>query len=409
MSEEVALKNLGGFFKKGARAKAKSLIPTGHFDLDFALKYGQLPAKVDLGSLDGYDPRVPLGLPRGRIVELFGDPGSGKSSLAYRVVGYAQRLGFTAAWIDTEHSFEESLAELNGCDVDSLLFSDLFDEDNPEKNYFAEDIFDNINEICKTDQVQVVVLDSVANLVPKRRAEVDAGKQTIAELARLMSEQMGLVSHFAAKHDVLVIFINQTREQPGIMFGDSTTTPGGKALKFNASIRLQMTKRSSAKESIFIESSESETGKLLIGRNSGLKIEKNRMGPPLTNSEGGNVILSIPIYYRPYFPDLGERLFDTGRQLKIIRIYKGTYSWKDPDSNEDVKGDTREAFMENARSNNLFDKLFDHIVNTANESGIILQPEILSADLDRKSLDVTVEATEPTPDKPTRGRKAKDN
>ena len=218
MAKDVVLENLKGFVTKGARAEAKSWVSTGHFNLDFAIKYGMEVDNVDLGSLEGYDPTTPMGLPTGRIVELFGAEASGKSSLAYRVCGFAQKADKTAAWIDTEHSFEESLAELNGCNVDELLYSDLYDHNHPDKNFFAEDILDMIIALCKAD-INVIVLDSVANLIPKEVDENTADQQNMAKLARLLSAQMGKVAHYAAKHNTLVIFINQIREKVGVVYG----------------------------------------------------------------------------------------------------------------------------------------------------------------------------------------------
>jgi len=185
-TDDIVLDNLKGFVRKGARAKNKGFVPTGHFDLDFAIKYGMLPANVDLNALHGYDPSEPLGLPLGRLVELFGAEAGGKSSLAYRVCGFAQKMGLTAAWIDTEHSFEESLAELNGCNVDELLYSELYDEDNPDTTFFAEDIMDGLVALCKSG-VRVIVLDSVANLIPREVEEKNAEQQNIAKLARILS------------------------------------------------------------------------------------------------------------------------------------------------------------------------------------------------------------------------------
>ena len=195
-SIDIALSNLKGFVRKGARAKDKGFIPTAYFNLDFAISYGMLPNKVDLNSID-YDPSKTLGLPKGRLVEIFGPEGGGKSSLCYRVAGYAQKMidketgeNNLVAWIDTEHSFEETLAELNGVDVDQILYSDMFDESNPDKNYYAEDVIDKIVEMCQLG-IKVIVLDSVANLITKDRFENTADKETMAKLARVISSNLG--------------------------------------------------------------------------------------------------------------------------------------------------------------------------------------------------------------------------
>ena len=162
-----------------------------------------LPTNLDLDRVKKYDPSKPLGLPLGRLVEIFGPEGGGKSSLCYRVAGYAQRMinketdeNNLVAWIDTEHSFEEELAELNGLNVDELIYSEMYDENNPDKNFYAEDVMDQLCIMCKSG-VKVIVVDSVANLIPKERFEKSAEKATIADLARVLSSNIKTVSHHA--------------------------------------------------------------------------------------------------------------------------------------------------------------------------------------------------------------------
>ena len=279
---DIALENLDGFMKKGAREEVRQNIPTGHFELDFGLHYGFLPSSADFSTLKDYDPKVPLGLPCGRLIELYGEEGSGKSSLAYRTCGMAQKMGYNALWIDTEHSFEDSLAELNGLDIDDLYYSKAYNEDDPDKIFYAEDIMDKIVAACRNAEklnLKVIVLDSVANLVPKDVGISSANNDTMALLARILSKTLGKVAQHAAIHDVLVIFINQIREKPGVMFGNPQTTPGGRALKFNASVRLRMTKRSSKDELIWAEKEEDgEAKRFIVGRNSGMAVDKNRCG-----------------------------------------------------------------------------------------------------------------------------------
>ncbi|KKK60043.1 hypothetical protein LCGC14_3028310, partial [marine sediment metagenome] len=332
---DIALENLKGFARKGARAKNKDFIPTGHFNLDFAIRYGMLPNKVDMNNLRGYDPSKSLGLPTGRLIEIFGPEGGGKSSLCYRVVGYAQKIinqdtqePNIAAWIDTEHSFEEELAELNGVNIDELIYSELYDENDPDKDYYAEDVIDMIVKALKSG-VKVVVIDSVANLIPKGVFESDAEKENIAKLARILSKTLGKVGHFASKYNAMVIFVNQVREKPGIMFGSPETTPGGRALKFNASVRLRISKQSSKDSLIYIDDKNIDGGKRIIGRLSNVKIAKNRIGPPLIDpAKGSHIAVEIPIYYQPYFPNIEDILFDIGRQLKLIFVRNGVFSWR---------------------------------------------------------------------------------
>jgi recombination protein RecA len=360
---------LKGFIQKGARAGSSGFVPTGHFNLDFGIRYGILPENVDFDALSPtYDPKEPLGLPLGKIVELFGSEASGKSSLAYRVCGCGQKLGYKALWIDTEHSFADNLAELNGVDLEQLDYSSLFDPDNPDKNLFAEDIMDLIVFACL--EYKIVVLDSVANLIPKEVAENTADKQNIAKLARILSAQLGKIAHYAAKNNVLVIFINQVREMPGTIYGDPTTTPGGRALKFNASIRIRVNKTN---EVIFIED---DTGQKLIGAYSNVALVKNRLAQPLLNDEGKRIQLQIPIYYKPYFPNIEDRMFDFGRQMKLIAVRKNVYKWGE------IKVETRNGFIQYIKDNGLSKSLMDELNAKAAEQGIIVPPEILLANLD---------------------------
>ncbi|NJL70137.1 MAG: hypothetical protein HC888_00385 [Candidatus Competibacteraceae bacterium] len=226
-ASNIALDNLKGFFQFGAETNIPGYIPTGHPKLDFALHYGEDLTKVDLSTIKGYDPSTILGLPLGRIVEVFGKPGSGKSSLAYRTCGYAQKLGYRVAWIDAEQSFSEALAVINSVDIDpesqNFLLSDLTNRDDAEKVFAAEDVFNNIIELCKMNakgfNLGVIVVDSVASLVPKALMESKAEELKPGALARLMAENLKKVGNYAAKFGVLVIFINQIREKIGVMFG----------------------------------------------------------------------------------------------------------------------------------------------------------------------------------------------
>jgi RecA/RadA recombinase len=201
---DIILENLKGFIRLGAAATSPGNVPTGHFDLDFAIHYGELPADMDLDTLKDYDPSKTLGLPRGKVIELFGPEGGGKSSLAYRVVGYGQKIGLKAAWIDTEHSFADNLAELNGVDRDSLFYSNMTNHLNPEQLFYAEDVFDGIIAMIKSG-IKVIVLDSVANLVSKERMEKDAESFVVARVARLMSDNLGKIVAYADKEGAYLL------------------------------------------------------------------------------------------------------------------------------------------------------------------------------------------------------------
>jgi len=371
----------------GARARSGENIPTGHFDLDFAIHYGMLPNNIDLDSLEGYDPTVNLGLPSGRAVEIFGPPSCGKSSMAHRVVGSAQKLGHTCLWIDTEHSYAENLAELNGVDIDSLLYSELFDQDDPDKNFHAEDVLDNI---CKAAEsgVKVIVLDSVANLIPKERMEKSAQQILIARLARCLADNFSKVVHYVAKYDAILICINHIRKKPGVMFGPDEDSPGGFMLKHDLSLRLRMTLRGAKDSMIFIENEEGK--QMLIGRQSGVVLEKNRMGKPLLDPETGKKItLDIPIYYEPYFPNIEEIVFSAARQLKIVKVRQGVYSW------DALKIDGKNAFVQEVITKGMLNRLGKEVQTKAKEDNVILPPEMSKHNFkeDPKAKDVETDET----------------
>lgn len=219
-SIENALKNLSGFVQKGAKVGSVDKIPTGYFNLDFAINYGSRPEDFEVyGSKHKeYDPSKPLGIPTGRLVHLYGAEGSGKSYICYRMTGMAQKMGHKVAWIDTEQSFSEDLAIINGVDLDELLYSDLRNLEDPDKIFYAEDVMDNIVGLIKAG-VKLIILDSVANLNPKSRMEAGAEQQYVALLARMLSDNLGKIVQWAGAKDALVVFINQLREKPGLMFG----------------------------------------------------------------------------------------------------------------------------------------------------------------------------------------------
>ena len=355
-------KNLKGFIRLGAETSSPGNIPTGHFQLDFIIQYGMDPGRVDLHKLEGYNPKTTLGIPLGKLIEIFGEEGSGKSSLAYRIAGYAQKLGYRVAWIDVEHSFHQNLAYINGCNYSELAYCDMVNRDNPEEVYYAEDVIDAMIELMKQG-VGVIVLDSVANLIPKAQMEALSEKEFMGLLSRLLSKTLGKLVSYAEKYGTLLVFINQLREKIGITWGENRTSPGGHSLHHNASLRLRMDKRDTKKADIYVP--DPETGDdMLIGRHSKVNIVKNRFAKPYRES------LDVPIYYEAYFPEIEEIAFDTGRQIKLISVRQGIFKWGD------LQAEGRKNFIDIVKSKKLLDNLIESIKSLALEKEILLPPEI---------------------------------
>jgi len=403
-AEDVALKNLRGFSLGSARFKSTGNISTGHFSLDFIIHYGRTPASVDFSQLPDYNPKKSLGIPLGKLVEIFGEEGGGKSSLAYRVVGHAQKLGYTTAWIDAEHSFSEGLAEINGCDVENIIY--------PETSLYAEQILDLILDLCKAEKVpmvkngkeimvdspKVIVLDSVASLIPQAREEASSEQQFMALLPRLLSDNLGKIASAAETSGTLVIFVNQMREKVGIMFGNPETSPGGRALKHFSSLRIKVTKKKTKDADIIMTDDNGQ--EVLMGRYASIRLEKNRFAKPFLEA------LEIPIYYESYFPAIEEIAFDVGRQMRLINVRKGVYSWAD------IKIEGRKLFLNHIKDNDLLDTLIRDIQNQAKEAGNILPPELIqytNKKEDNKEIKSSGEENDEVCGKIRRGKKKKNS
>lgn len=221
------------------------VIPTGALSVDIALGVG--------------------GLPRGRIIELYGQEGSGKTTLALQVLANAQRMGGTAAFIDAEHAFPRELAETIGMDLDELLIS------QPDTGEQALEITETL---VRSGAVDAIAIDSVAALVPAAELAGDMGDAHVGLQARLMSQAMRKIGGAVANANTVVIFINQIREKIGVMFGSPETTPGGRALKFWASVRVELRRREAIKR-----------GSDIIGGRAAVRITKNKVAPPFTRCE----------------------------------------------------------------------------------------------------------------------------
>jgi recombination protein RecA len=221
------------------------VIPTGSFSLDAALGVG--------------------GLPKGRIVEIYGPESSGKTTLALNVVAQAQKMGGRAAFIDAEHALDPDYAERLGVKIKELLIS------QPDS---GEDALNILESIVRSGMVSVVVVDSVAALTPRAEIEGEMGQQFMGLQARMMSQALRKLTAITAKYNVLVIFINQIRMKIGVMFGNPETTPGGNALKFAASVRLDIRRLAQIKK-----------GEDIVGNRVKAKVVKNKVAPPFKIAE----------------------------------------------------------------------------------------------------------------------------
>lgn len=236
----------GSVMKMGERTNLDiHTIPTGALALDLALGVG--------------------GLPRGRVVEIYGPESSGKSTLAMHVVAEAQRNGGTCAYIDAEHAMDPIYANAIGVDVDELLIS------QPDTGEQALEIADIL---VRSGSIDVIVIDSVAALTPRAEIEGDMGDTHVGLQARLMSQALRKITGNLHKTDTICIFINQLREKIGVMFGSPETTPGGRALKFYSSVRLDIRRIESLKD-----------GAEVVGNRTRVKVVKNKVAPPFRQAE----------------------------------------------------------------------------------------------------------------------------
>ena len=220
-------------------------IPTGSISVDFALGVG--------------------GVPRGRVIEIFGPEASGKTTLALQVVAQAQKGGGMAAFVDAEHALDASYAKKLGVDLDNLLVSQ---PDNGEQG------LEIVEVLVRSGGVDVVVVDSVAALVPRAEIEGEMGEAQVGLQARLMSQALRKLTGVVSKSKTCLIFINQLREKIGVMFGNPETTTGGRALKFYASVRIDIRRIASIKD-----------GDQIVGGRTRVKIVKNKVAPPFREAE----------------------------------------------------------------------------------------------------------------------------
>ncbi len=220
-------------------------IPTGAISIDYALGVG--------------------GVPRGRVIEIFGPESSGKTTLSLQIIAEAQKLGGTAAFVDAEHALDAAYAKKLGVDIDNLLVS------QPDNGEQALEI---VEVLIRSNGVDVVVVDSVAALVPKAEIEGEMGDAQMGLQARLMSQALRKLTGAVSKSKTCLIFINQLREKIGVMFGNPETTTGGRALKFYSSVRIDIRRIASIKD-----------GDVVVGGRTRVKVVKNKVAPPFREAE----------------------------------------------------------------------------------------------------------------------------
>ena len=322
---EIALGKIEKDFGKGSVMKLGDaaekmqveVIPTGSLQLDFALGVG--------------------GLPKGRIVEIYGPESSGKTTVALHCIAEAQKMGGTAAFIDAEHALDPVYAEKLGVDIDELYVA------QPDNGEQALDICE---ALVRSGAIDIVVIDSVAALVPKAEIEGDMGDSHVGLQARLMSQALRKLAGVIAKTNAVAIFINQLREKVGVVYGNPETTTGGKALKFYASVRLDIRKGEAIKE-----------GSEIIGNRTKIKIVKNKVAPPFKTC-------IVDILYGEGISSSGE-LLDLAVERELIKKAGAYYSYNgerigqgrdnarkwlmdNPDTYDEIEKLIRDSFAKNA-------------------------------------------------------------
>ena len=328
LSAEVAISHIKERFGEGAIMRlgeatvmAVDVLPTGCLSLDLALGAG--------------------GLPRGRIIEIYGPEASGKTTLALHAVASSQKLGGTAAFIDAEHALDPSYAKRLGVNIDQLLIS------QPDTGEQALEI---VETLVRSGALDIIVVDSVAALTPRAEIEGEMGAQHMGLQARLMSQALRKLTAISAKSKTVVIFINQLRMKIGVMFGNPETTPGGTALKFYSSVRIDVRRNAQLKQ-----------GDAVIGNLVKAKIVKNKVAPPFQTAE-------FEILYNQGINIMGDVL-ETGVKFGVLAKAGASYSY-----GETKLGVGREAATTFLRENPKLVKEIREVVWKAAKAEVIAAP-----------------------------------
>ena len=310
----------GAIMKLGEKSHIDvSVIPTGAISLDIALGVG--------------------GIPRGRVTEIFGQESSGKTTLALSILAQAQKTGGQVAFIDAEHALDPNYAKKLGLKIEDMLVS------QPDSGEQALEITESL---IRSNAIDVVVIDSVAALVPKAELEGEMGDSVMGLQARLMSQALRKLTGYISKSKTAAIFINQIREKIGVFFGNPETTPGGRALKFYASVRLELRRVESIKK-----------GQELIGNRVKVKVVKNKVAPPFKET-------IIDIYYGEGI-NKKSSLIDAGVTYGIIEK-KGSYFYYGGKALGQGMENVIKALKEN-------EKLYKEIENKVKEKAGLVKKE----------------------------------
>ncbi|RPF55924.1 recombinase RecA [Aquisalibacillus elongatus] len=313
---DMALKQIEKQFGKG------SIMKLGEQE-------GQIVSTVSSGSLS-LDVALGVGgYPRGRVVEIYGPESSGKTTVALHAIAEAQNQGGQAAFIDAEHALDPVYAKALGVDIDNLLLS------QPDTGEQALEIAE---ALVRSGAVDIIVVDSVAALVPKAEIEGEMGDAHVGLQARLMSQALRKLSGVINKSKATAVFINQIREKVGVMFGNPETTPGGRALKFYSSVRLEVRRAETLKQ-----------GNEMVGNRTRIKVVKNKVAPPFKQAE-------VDIMYGEGISREGE-LVDVGTNLDIVQKSGAWFSY-----NGDKLGQGRENAKQFLKDNSdVYEQIYNEI------------------------------------------------